>query len=79
MKLLRFGAPGREKPGLLDARGTIRDLAAVVGDLAGPALLPESLARLSALNADDLPAVEGSPRLGPCVGQIGAFGSAGSG
>ena len=71
MKFVRFGAPGREKPGILDARGTICDLSAVVGDLAGPALLPESLARLRALTPDELPAVEGSPRLGPCVGQIG--------
>jgi 2-keto-4-pentenoate hydratase/2-oxohepta-3-ene-1,7-dioic acid hydratase in catechol pathway len=71
MKFVRFGAPGREKPGILDVRGTIRDLSALVGDLAGPALLPESLARLRALNPDELPAVEGSPRLGPCVGQIG--------
>jgi 2-keto-4-pentenoate hydratase/2-oxohepta-3-ene-1,7-dioic acid hydratase in catechol pathway len=71
MKFVRFGAPGGEKPGLLYARGIIRDLSAVVGDLAGPALLPESLVRLRALNPDELPAVEGSPRLGPCVGQIG--------
>ena len=61
MKFVRFGAPGREKPGLLDARGTVRDSSAVVRDLAGPALLPESLARIRALNPDELPAVEGSP------------------
>ncbi|MFO1119673.1 MAG: fumarylacetoacetate hydrolase family protein [Rhodospirillales bacterium] len=71
MKFVRFGASGREKPGLLDARGMIRDLSALASDLAGPVLLPDSLARLRALTPDELPAVEGTPRLGPCVGQIG--------
>ena len=71
MKLLRFGASGNEKPGLLDASGTIRDLSNVVEDIAGDALLPESLARLQALDSRTLPAVKGQPRLGPCVGGVG--------
>ena len=71
MKLLRYGPPGREKPGLLDASGTIRDLSDVVDDIAGATLLPESIARISALDSGLLPAVSGQPRLGPCVGRVG--------
>ncbi|SAL68785.1 5-carboxymethyl-2-hydroxymuconate delta-isomerase [Caballeronia arvi] len=73
MKLLRYGAPGREKPGLLDSNGTIRDLSAVIGDIAGDALLPESLARLSKLDPSTLPSVPAGERIGPCVGRIGKF------
>ena len=67
MKLLRYGPPGQEKPGMLDAAGTIRDLSGVIPDLAGEALSPEGLARLAALDPATLPAVPGSPRLGPPV------------
>ena len=77
MKLLRFGPPGQEKPGVLDAQGRVRDLSGVIADVAGAALLPESLARLRALNIDSLPLVAGTPqqdlRLGACVGQVGKF------
>jgi 2-keto-4-pentenoate hydratase/2-oxohepta-3-ene-1,7-dioic acid hydratase in catechol pathway len=73
MKLIRFGAPGQERPGLLDPQGRLRDLSAHVGDIAGDVLRPESLKQLSALDPSTLPVVEGSPRLGPCVGQIGKF------
>ncbi|SAK49365.1 5-carboxymethyl-2-hydroxymuconate delta-isomerase [Caballeronia catudaia] len=73
MKLLRYGAPGREKPGLLDSSGTIRDLSGVIGDIAGDALLPESLARLSKLDPSTLPSVPAGERIGPCVGRIGKF------
>jgi 2-keto-4-pentenoate hydratase/2-oxohepta-3-ene-1,7-dioic acid hydratase in catechol pathway len=73
MKLLRYGSPGQEKPGLLDAEGNIRDLSNHVADIAGEALLPDSLARLKALDAASLPRIEGSPRLGPCVGGTGKF------
>jgi 2-keto-4-pentenoate hydratase/2-oxohepta-3-ene-1,7-dioic acid hydratase in catechol pathway len=73
MKLLRYGPAGAEKPGLLDANGTIRDLSAVVDDIAGDTLLPESMARLKALDPTTLPAVAGQPRLGPCVGGVGKF------
>jgi 2-keto-4-pentenoate hydratase/2-oxohepta-3-ene-1,7-dioic acid hydratase in catechol pathway len=73
MKLLRFGAPGQERPGLLDASGVVRDVSGVVPDLAGDALRPASIARLRQLNASELPRVDGSPRLGPCVGRVGKF------
>jgi ureidoglycolate lyase len=67
MKLLRHGPPGQEKPGLLDASGTLRDLSGVVPDLAGEALSPAGLARLAALDPSSLPPVPGNPRLGPPV------------
>ena len=67
MKLLRYGPPGAEKPGLLDRDGAIRDLSGVVADIAGAALSAESLAKLAALDPAGLPIVGGSPRLGPCV------------
>ena len=73
MKLLRFGNPGAEKPGLLDSEGRLRDLSAVVGDIAGSVLHPESLNKLRQLNLATLPLVSGSPRLGPCVGSVGKF------
>ncbi len=77
MKLLRYGSPGQEKPGVLDAQGRVRDLSGVIADVAGAALLPESLARLRSLNIDSLPLVAGTPqqdlRLGACVGQVGKF------
>ena len=73
MKLLRYGPDGQEKPGLLDAQGGIRDLSGVVRDIAGDVLLPESLSRLRALDPATLPAVEGTPRLGPCVAGVGKF------
>ena len=71
MKLLRYGPPGQEKPGLLDADGRIRDLSAHVDDIAGAALLPDGLDRLRAIDPATLPLVEGNPRLGPCVGRVG--------
>lgn len=67
MKLVRFGGIGAEKPGLIDASGTIRDLSAHISDLAGEALSPVSLAKLAALNPDTLPAVAAGVRLGPPV------------
>jgi 2,4-diketo-3-deoxy-L-fuconate hydrolase len=77
MKLLRYGAPDAEKPGLLDADGRVRDLSAVVPDIAGRTLLPEGLAALRNLDVASLPVVDGVPqqdlRLGPCVGGIGKF------
>ncbi len=77
MKLLRYGPPGQEKPGVLDAQGRVRDLSGVIADVAGAALLPESLARLRSLDINSLPLVPGTPqqdlRLGACVGQVGKF------
>ena len=77
MKLLRYGPAGQEKPGCLDAEGRVRDLSGHVSDIAGTALLPDTIARLKALDVATLPVVEGTPqsdlRLGPCVGQTGKF------
>jgi 2-keto-4-pentenoate hydratase/2-oxohepta-3-ene-1,7-dioic acid hydratase in catechol pathway len=71
MKLLRYGPAGTEKPGMLAADGTVRDLSRVLGDIDGKALAPDSLARLKKLDPRDLPAVSGKPRLGPPVAGIG--------
>ena len=62
MKLLRYGPRGHERPGLLDAQGRVRDLSGVVDDIAGPVLLPDSLAQLGALDPLQLPLVEGVPQ-----------------
>ena len=73
MKLLRYGAAGQERPGLLDAGGRIRDLSATVRDIGGDVLSPELLARLRGIAPDSLPLVDGTPRLGPCVAGVGKF------
>ena len=67
MKLVRFGNPGDEKPGLVDADGAIRDLSAHVPDLAGEALSPASLDKLRALDPKSLPEAPAGVRLGPPV------------
>jgi 2,4-diketo-3-deoxy-L-fuconate hydrolase len=68
MKLVRHGASGDEKPGLVDAQGVLRDLSAHVRDIAGPALSRETLERLRRLDPASLPALPAETRLGPCVG-----------
>ena len=73
MKLLRYGEKGQEKPGLLDAQGNIRDLSAHIADVAGKTLEPASLEALSKIDPASLPLVNGSPRIGACVGQVGKF------
>lgn len=73
MKLLRYGPVGQEKPGLMDEDDNIRDLSAHVDDISGDVLLPKGLEKIAALNVSDLPVIEGSPRLGACVGNIGKF------
>ncbi|BEO21240.1 TPA: fumarylacetoacetate hydrolase family protein [Serratia marcescens] len=73
MKLLRYGQPGQERPGMLDAQGRLRDLSQHIADVGGAALSPASLAKLRALDSAALPLVEGEPRLGACVGGIGKF------
>jgi 2-keto-4-pentenoate hydratase/2-oxohepta-3-ene-1,7-dioic acid hydratase in catechol pathway len=73
MKLLRYGEAGAEKPGLLDDDGVIRDLSAHVADVGGEALDPASLAALARLDVKALPAVVGTPRIGPCVANVGKF------
>ncbi|MET0167064.1 MAG: fumarylacetoacetate hydrolase family protein, partial [Vicinamibacterales bacterium] len=63
----------REKPGLVDSHGDIRDLSAIVAELSGDALHPDSIDRLRRLDPATLPRVDGSPRLGPCVAGVGKF------
>lgn len=73
MKLVRYGKPGKEKPGLIDAAGKLRDLSGVVPDI-GPAQLGDvMLAKLLKLKADKLPLVRGKPRMGVPVNGIGKF------
>ena len=77
MKLLRHGPQGQERPGVLDADGRVRDLSAIVPDIAGDVLTATGLARLRELDLATLPIVPGVPqaglRLGPCVGAVGKF------
>ncbi len=73
MKLVRFGEAGREKPGMIDAGGTIRDLSGEVADIIGATLDAATLDRLRGLDPAALPAVDSAVRLGPCVGGIGKF------
>jgi 2-keto-4-pentenoate hydratase/2-oxohepta-3-ene-1,7-dioic acid hydratase in catechol pathway len=73
MKLLRYGTQGIEKPGMMAADGTIRDLSSHIEDLTGAELSDASLARLRDIDVNSLPVVEGSARLGPCVGNVGKF------
>ena len=70
MKLVRFGAPGREKPGIIDDKGRIRDLSKVVPDIAGETLSPKGLAKIRKTDISKLPLVKAGTRLGPCVGDI---------
>ncbi|MEK9729586.1 MAG: fumarylacetoacetate hydrolase family protein, partial [Alphaproteobacteria bacterium] len=73
MKLVRFGAIGAEKPGILDAEGHIRDLSAHIDDINGAALSTASLDKLRAIEIASLPVVSQDVRLGACVGGIGKF------
>ncbi|MGY9050124.1 hypothetical protein P775_16300 [Puniceibacterium antarcticum] len=73
MKFLRYGPTGAEKPGMLDANGTLRDLSAYMTDLSGDSLNPQNLASLAELEVANLPEVTGTPRIGPCVGGVGKF------
>ena len=73
MKLLRHGQRGHERPGILDPSGALRDLSGVIADI-DPGSLGDGLAeRLASVAIDDLPRVEGTPRIGPCVGHVGKF------
>ena len=73
MKLLRVGAKGAERPAVLHADGTIRDLSSVVGDIAGAVLSDAGLARIAAADLAALPVLDPGERIGPCVGQVGKF------
>ncbi|UDF05689.1 fumarylacetoacetate hydrolase family protein [Asticcacaulis sp. AND118] len=73
MKLLRFGQPGQEKPGLLDSEGRIRDLSGVIADITGSTISDEALAKLAALDPASLPLAPEGVRYGPCVAGVGKF------
>lgn len=73
MKLVRYGPAGREKPGLIDADGKLRDLSRKVKDIDGASLTPSALALLRKVDTKRLPLVKGRPRLGPCVANVGKF------
>lgn len=73
MKLVRFGPAGREKPGIIDQNGKIRDLSKVVKDIDGEALSSAGLAKIKKAKIDKLPLVKGNPRLGPCVARPSNF------
>ena len=67
MKLVRYGAPGAEKPGVLDADGQLRDLSDIVSDINGASLSPAGLAKIAGANPATLPLVRSNPRMGPCI------------
>ena len=73
MKLVRYGNPGKEKPGLIDAEGKLRDLSAVVKDIGAEQLSPAQLAKISKIKTDKLPLVKGKPRFGSPVANVGKF------
>ncbi|KSB87495.1 2-hydroxyhepta-2,4-diene-1,7-dioate isomerase [Caulobacter vibrioides] len=73
MKLLRYGPRGAEKPGLLDSEGKIRDLSGHVSDITAADLTPEGLAKIAAIDPTTLPVVEGSPRYGVPIANVGKF------
>ena len=67
MKLLRYGPVGKEKPGILDKDGKIRDLSSVIADISGDTISPKGLARLRKIKPESLPLAKGKPRIGACV------------
>ncbi len=73
MKLVRFGPPGREKPGIIDQNGHIRNLSKIVPDISGETLSSAGLAKIRKAKIEKLPRVPGKPRLGPCVGNVRHF------
>jgi 2-keto-4-pentenoate hydratase/2-oxohepta-3-ene-1,7-dioic acid hydratase in catechol pathway len=73
MKLVRFGPPGREKPGIIDGNGHLRNLSKIVPDIAGGTLSSAGLAKIRKAKIEKLPKVPGKPRIGPCVGNVRHF------
>jgi len=73
MKLVRYGQPGKEKPGLIDAQGKLRDLSGVIADVTPEQLSDKALAKLAKIKADKLPLVKGKKRFGPPVSRVGKF------
>ncbi len=70
MKLVRYGEAGKEKPGILDAQGAIRDLSGVVKDIDATTVSAEGIAKLKGVNVDSLPKVSGNPRLGSPIANV---------
>lgn len=70
MRLVRFGSPGQELPGILDSKGEVRDLSGIVDDIDASALSPDVLQKLRGVDIEKLPSVAPSTRLGPCVGSV---------
>lgn len=73
MKLVRYGRAGKEKPGLVDNEGRLRDLSAVIVDIGMDQLCDKTLSRLAKLNTAKLPLVRGTPRFGVPIAQVGKF------
>jgi ureidoglycolate lyase len=73
MKLLRYGLVGKERPGIVDAGGKVRDVSGIVDDIAGETLTNAGLEKLRAVDTSKLPLVEEGTRIGPCVGRAGKF------
>jgi len=73
MKLVRYGPPHRERPGIIDSDGHIRDLSGTVPDITGETLSLASLSSLKSIDLAKLPIAPGAPRIGPCVGGVGKF------
>ncbi len=73
MKLLRYGTKGAERPGIIDSEGALRDLSSILPEITGALFASDTLATLQGLDPKSLPLVEGSPRIGPCIGGVGKF------
>ena len=73
MKLLRYGNSGKEKPGIIDIDGNIRDLSDVIDDINGSTISPDGLNKINQIDISSLPLVNDNPRIGPCVGSVGKF------
>jgi 2-keto-4-pentenoate hydratase/2-oxohepta-3-ene-1,7-dioic acid hydratase in catechol pathway len=73
MKLLRYGKLGKEKPGIIDTDGRIRDLSAHITDITGETISPKGLAKLKKIKIESLPLVKGKPRIGACVNNSTKF------
>jgi 2-keto-4-pentenoate hydratase/2-oxohepta-3-ene-1,7-dioic acid hydratase in catechol pathway len=73
MKLVRYGLAGAERPGMLDGEGRLRDVSGLVPEINGAVFAAETLAKLRGVDVETLPLVEGTPRMGPCVGGVGKF------
>ena len=73
MKLVRFGAVGKEKPGVIDKQGNLRDLSAHIDDISASVLSDECLSEIAKIDLETLPLVQADTRLGPCVNGVGKF------